>query len=121
MKAPRVVRRLIAILGVCALAACAHPVRISPQLDMARETSRLIDARVGYRITDAQRTQEVTTPGGGGDKISYVPYRDLEPGFYQTLASVFSAVFVVPEAEVEAFVREKQLRFVFTPAIRTSS
>lgn len=117
----RLLANLFAVGVACTLAACAHPVRISPQLDMARDASRLVDARVGYRITEAQRKQEVMTPGGGGDRVSYFPYRDLEPGFYQTLASVFSMVFVVPESDIDAFVRDKQLRFVFTPSIRTSS
>lgn len=103
------------------LVACAHPVTIAPQLDFQADRGQLVDKRVGYRITDVQRALEVTTPGGGGDDIAYYPYRDLESGLYETLASVFSVVHVVPDAGAEAFIVDKGLNFVFTPSFETDS
>jgi hypothetical protein len=103
------------------IAACAHPVKISPQLALAREESRMISARVGYRLTDAQRALQVTTPGGGGDKVSYFPYRDLEPGLYETLSTVFTEVYVIPSSNSGQFIADRKLRFVFTPEFQTES
>lgn len=114
-------RLLAALLLTLLFAGCSHPVKISPQLAMARADARLIDARVGYHITDVQRALQTTSDGGGGDKISYYPYRDLEPAFYETLSSVFAAVFVVPDTGSREFIADKQLRFVFKPEFETSS
>lgn len=104
-----------------ALAACAHPVSIRPALVMSVDRSVLIDKKVGYQITDAQRALQSTTPGGGGDKISYYLYKDLEPGLFDTLSSVFSAVYVVPEKGANEFIVDKGLSFVFTPEFQSDS
>lgn len=106
---------------VFALTACAHGVKISPQLTLASDPSRLVEKKVGYRITDAQRALQVTTPGGGGDKISYFLYRDLESGLFQTLSTVFSAVYVIPEASSQEFIVDKNISFVFTPVMESDS
>lgn len=108
-------------LGLLFLTACAHQVSIAPQLNLSRDSSALVEANVGYLITDAQRNEQVTTPGGGGDKISYNPYRDLESALYSTLASVFTGVFVVPDASAEGFIEANELRFVFMPVITSDS
>lgn len=104
-----------------ALAGCAHPVKITPDPIPATDRSRLIDKKVGYQITAAQRALRTTTPGGGGDKISYYLYRDLEPGLFDTLASVFGAVYVVPETGANEFIVAKALSFVFTPEFQSES
>lgn len=104
-----------------ALVACAHPVKISPQLTLTSDRSRLVDKKVGYRITDAQRALQVTSAGGGGDKISYYLYRDLESGLFDTLSSVFSAVYVIPDASSQQFIVDKNISFVFTPVIDSES
>ena len=70
---------LATLLLVAVLAGCAHPISLSP--DLARVTSATatkIDKKAGLSLADADRSREVTTPGGGGDKLSYFPYRDLE-------------------------------------------
>jgi hypothetical protein len=103
------------------LAACAHPVNIRPALVLSKDRSTLIDKKVGYQITDAQRALQSTTPGGGGDKISYFLYKDMEPGLFDTLSSVFSAVYVVPEKGANEFIVEKGLSFVFTPEFQSDS
>ena len=114
--------QLAAVAAIVLLAACSHPVKITPPtLTLVSDPAVRIDRAVGYLITDQQRAKQVTTRGGGGDKISYTPYRDLESGLYQTLASVFSAVYVVPGAGADAFVADKHLTFVFVPDIATES
>jgi hypothetical protein len=118
----RAITRLAAVAGIVWLSACSHPVKITPPaLTLASDPTVRIDRAVGYLITDQQRGMQVTSGGGGGDKISYTPYRDLESGLYQTLASVFSSVYVVPGAGADAFVADKHLIFVFVPEIATDS
>lgn len=80
------------------LTACAQPVNIKPAPIFTTDRCRLIDKKIGYQVTAVQRALQTTTPGGGGDKISYYLYRDLEPGLFDTLAPVFSTVYVVPES-----------------------
>lgn len=110
------------LAAVALLAACSHPVRIAPPpLTLYSDPSLKIDKAVGYHMTDAQRALQTTTRGGGGDKISYFPYRDLEGGLYQTLASVFSSVYVVPDANAQGFIADKHLTFVFVPELTTDS
>jgi len=116
------VSRWTAFTAVLLLAACSHPVKIAPPaLTLYSDPSLKIGKAVGYRITDQQRGLQATTKGGGGDKISYYPYRDLEGGLYQTLASVFSSVYVVPDANSQAFSADKHLTFVFVPEVTTDS
>lgn len=107
--------------GLLILTGCAHQVTIAPQLNLSRDSTALVEANVGYLITDAQRNEQVTTPGGGGDKISYNPYRDLESALYSTLASVFTGVFVVPDSSADRFMEANELRFVFVPVITSDS
>lgn len=116
-----VARAITGTVFALALVACAHPVKISPQLTLTSDRSRLVDKKVGYRITDAQRALQVTSAGGGGDKISYYLYRDLESGLFDTLSSVFSAVYVLPDASSQQFIVDKNISFVFTPVMDSES
>jgi hypothetical protein len=47
---------------------------------------------VGYYISEEQRAQEVITPGGGGDRVSYFSYRDRETALLLAIAAVTSTV-----------------------------
>lgn len=74
----RVFSSLLCALALVTLAGCAHPVSI--RSDVAYPKGQAANsASVGYYISDSNRSLEVTTPAGGGDKIRYFPYRDLEP------------------------------------------
>ena len=118
----RAALRLPAVAAVMLLAACSHPVKIAPPtLTLYSDPALKIGKAVGYHVTDQQRQLQATTKGGGGDKISYYPYRDLEGGLYQTLASVFSSVYVVPDANAQGFIADKHLTFVFVPEVTTES
>jgi len=35
---------------------------------------------------------DAATAGGGGDKVQYKPYKDMETGFYKMLSNVFAQV-----------------------------
>lgn len=86
-------RILFLTAALSILGGCAHPITISP--DPARlggnVAAEKIDGRlVYYFIEDIDK--EVITPGGGGDKVKYKPYKDLDTSVYKILSDVFSSV-----------------------------
>jgi len=97
---------------------CAHPINMSPDLAKLEPQGAVIEARVGYYLPDALRSEEVTTPGGGGDKVRYFPYRDLEPGFYKALSATFADVTKLNQP-MDA--RGSGVHLVITPTVKTTS
>lgn len=120
-------KRFLAIFGsvlACAfLFGCAHPITMNPDLATisAPTETKVIDKSVGYHIPDSLRNLEVTTAGGGGDKIRYFPYRDIETGFYKALSEVFSKVTRVVDPKDQAALRANGVSLLFTPEITTVS
>lgn len=113
----------VAVLLACvAMFGCAHPITMNPDMAAlnAAGTTR-IDRQVGYHISDASKALEVTTPGGGGDKVRYFPYRDIEPGFYKALSEVFSGVSKIQNPKDPAAVKASGVSLVITPEISTTS
>ncbi len=116
----RVFSSLLCALALLALAGCAHPVSI--RSDVAYPKGQAASsASVGYYISDSNRSLEVTTPAGGGDKIRYFPYRDLEPALLETLGSVFGKVYGLPEAGRDDYIKAHDITFVFEPLFTTGS
>jgi len=114
--------RLVAAAALVALlAACAHPISINAQETPARVEAQLIQKKVAYAVSDADRKKEVITPGGGGDRISYYPYRDLEKGMRDALRSVYQDVVVISSAADKAAVQESGAALIFKPEITTTS
>ncbi|RZS85650.1 hypothetical protein [Pigmentiphaga kullae] len=114
------IKRLGALAAVLVLAGCAHPISIAP--DVAKlapsESGRRIEARVAYHIPDSLQEKDVITAGGGGDKVQYKPYKDMEAAFYVMLGNVFAQVTktkAVPPAASE------NVSYVITPEILTAS
>ncbi|MBN9410335.1 MAG: hypothetical protein J0H69_14395 [Burkholderiales bacterium] len=109
----------ILLLVAATLAGCAHPITMNADLAKLEATAEAPIAKsVGYYLPDALRAVEVTTPGGGGDKVRYFPYRDLEPGFYKALSLAFTSVTKLAQP-MEA--GPKGVQLVITPEIRTTS
>jgi hypothetical protein len=114
--------RLTLILAFASLlGACAHPIVISPLETPVRSDDSFSSKKVAYVMTDADRSKEVTTEGGGGDKVKYFPYRDLEKAIRDTLRAVYSDVFVIKSPSDSAAIQEHDISFVFAPEISTSS
>jgi hypothetical protein len=103
------------------LTACAHPIGIGPVDTPARNDSGLNPKKVAYVMTDADRAKEVITPGGGGDRVSYFPYRDLEKSIRDALRAVYADVFVVKSATDAEAIKTFGASYVFTPEITTTS
>jgi hypothetical protein len=105
------------------LGGCAHPISMAPNLEMIKAAPEqpLLAKKVGYHISAASRTLEVTTPGGGGDKVRYFPYRDLEPGLYKALGTVFRDVTKIHNPGDSAEMQASGIHILITPEITTNS
>jgi hypothetical protein len=103
------------------LVACAHPISIEPAATPARDVATLVNKKVAYVMTDADRAKQVTTEGGGGDKVSYFPYRDLEKAIREALRAVYEDVMVMRSASDGNAVKEAGVAYVFAPEITTTS
>lgn len=111
----------LATLLVVTLTGCAHPVSLSSDVSkLMGSGANKIDRKVGLVMTDEQRRFEQTTPSGGGDKVSYLPYRDLESGLYVVLSENFAGVTRVAGVN-DPKVAADGLAFLVLPAIATTS
>ncbi|TDR79941.1 hypothetical protein [Paludibacterium purpuratum] len=116
-------RFLSAVLVLLAglLTGCAHPIMISPSNAMHPQSANPIGKNVAYVMSDADRSKEVITPGGGGDKISYYPYRDLEKAIRDALHVAYKDVTVVDKQGNLEVLKAHQVSYVFVPEITTTS
>ncbi len=104
------------------LAGCAHPFVITPPLDSIAATpgAHRIDKTVGFYVAPELRTAAVVTPGGGGDKVRYTPYKDTEAALYKMLNNVFTNVTILQTDDAAANAKAG-LSFVITPTLVTNS
>jgi hypothetical protein len=103
------------------LSACAHPIVISPDPATLTKPTERIDRNVGLVIPSADKSIQITSPGGGGDSVSYYPYKDLEFGVYSTLASVFSNVVPLNTVDEKLKISQQEIGMIFLPKIQTTS
>jgi hypothetical protein len=103
------------------LIGCAHPITMNPDLGVIKGNNNLISKSVGYHIPDSAKAVEVTTGGGGGDKVRYFPYRDLEPGFYKALTEVFAGVSKIQNPKDNLGISNSGISLLITPEIHTIS
>jgi hypothetical protein len=112
---------LLLLAGSATLFGCAHPLAIAPDLNsLAGSSTQKVDRGVGLFISESNRKLEVTTPGGGGDKVSYLPYRDLETGLFVALSESFTRVSRIT-GPADPKVAGDMLSFVVTPRLQTTS
>lgn len=112
-----------AMLAAAAIAVgCAHQINITPPLNTL-EVQNVVksDKTVGYYISAADRSKEVETPGGGGDKVKYFPYRESEPALKHVLSNLYGKVVEVPSLEDRQFIASNGIAYVFIPVIQTES
>ena len=115
-------RRWAVVLCALVLTACAHPISIAPDLSkLEAPASPPKQGTVGLYISPEDRARQITTPGGGGDKVSYFPYRDLESGIFKVLGNVYERVIVVSSpTDIEGLVKGG-VSVVARPQITTQS
>jgi len=104
------------------LGACAHPIGIAPKAEaLARPDFKPSSRSVAYVISQEDRDREVTTDGGGGDKVTYFPYRDMEAGFFHALTPLYSRVTLVRSRTDAATLEKNEVSLVFLPKLSTTS
>lgn len=112
-----------AVLGSALFAVgCAHQINITPPLNtLDGNNTAKINKTVGYYISPADRAKEVTTPGGGGDKVKYLPYPETEPALNKVLSNVYTTVVSVPSLEDKQFITKMNIAYIFVPTVETDS
>jgi hypothetical protein len=116
-------RAALILLAIAITGGCAHPMIIKPEMEglaVAPNADR-IAKNVGMYISASNREKEVTTPGGGGDKVTYRPYADIETGLYKILSDVFQNVEILQSAPNAGSPANASLAYVFEPEISTTS
>lgn len=116
--------RYLSLFLMLLCAACAHPISITPDLQaLTRDPGAVqIQKKVGYYIPAEARTKTVESAGGGGDKVSYTPYSDLDGALFRVLSNVFAGgVYVIKDPADTAYLQDKAISFVFRPTITTTS
>jgi hypothetical protein len=104
------------------LIGCAHKINLTPPLNtLALKGINPVGKNVGYYISPEDKAKEVVTPGGGGDKVKYTPYADLEPALKQALDNIFADVKPVESLENKAFLDDNGISYVFIPKFTTDS
>ncbi len=112
---------LSGLLLAAVISGCAHPISLaSNAAPLVGTGTGKLDKAVGLSVTDEDRTREVTGPGGGGDKIKYLPYRDLETGLYIALSEAFMRVSRINGIN-DPKVKSEGLNYIVTPRIATTS
>jgi len=117
----RVLRLFSMAVMAALLAACSHPITMITETAPPRAVAHLVPKKVAYVMTDAQREQQVVTPGGSGDRVSYYPYRDLEKSIRDALRAVYRDVVVLRTAGDAKANEAAGISLVFTPQIKTDS
>ena len=109
------------LLAISVMAGCAHPMIIKPEMEplAAAPHAERIQKNVGLYISAADMQKEVTTPGGGGDKVTYKPYADLQAGLYKVLGDVFADVSILQAPNAQS--AKGPLAYVIAPEIETTS
>jgi hypothetical protein len=117
-------QRLLASAALaCAvlLTGCAHPISLTSDVTRLMGSGLpKVDRKVGLVITDAQRILTVEGPGGGGDKVSFQPYKDMEPGLYVALSESFTNVVRVASPN-DPKIAAEGLSHLVVPVVSTTS
>ena len=72
---------------------CAHQMSIDPNLNAIQsfDPTKKINKKLGYYFVE-NKEKEVITAGGGGEKVRYKPYKDLEEGLKKVFNNTFRSV-----------------------------
>lgn len=119
----RFVKLVIAAIAFAIITGCAHPIVISPDVSKLERSANAqpIAKNVAYYISPEDRAKSVETAGGGGDRVSYFPYKDTETGFYKMLGNVFSGVTLLKSPTDADAISKHDIKFIITPEITTDS
>ena len=113
--------RVLAVSAFIFAGGCAHQINITPPLNTLDISVNKINKNVGYYIAPEDLAKQVTTPGGGGDKVKYFPYKESEPALNKILSNIFAKVHPLPSADDSQFISTNDISYIFIPKIETNS
>lgn len=114
--------RVIAISTFIFTIGCGHQINITPPLNtLDADGISKIEKNVGYYISPSDLSLEVTTPGGGGDKVKYFPYKESEPALNKILSNIFAKVYPLTSIDDKQFLLSNDISYVFIPKIESNS
>lgn len=117
----KLLTNLLFLFSVLALSGCAHQISLNPDTENLKVTERKSASVVGYYISEDNIKKQVKTPGGGGDKVSYKPYKDTEAALYTVLSNKFDNVYRLESLTDSEFLKSKNIKYIFVPTITTNS
>lgn len=111
------------MVTIIVLNGCSHKISLAPSLSELEDVKveNKINANVGYYVSNSMKNIEVITPGGGGDKVKYTPYKDTEAALNTMLSKKFKRVYSLKSLEDKNYINEKNIMYVFTTNIYTDS
>jgi len=116
------IKLYLSLLLVLLVTGCAHPIVMNPELSALRtENAKKSKATAGYYISPANKAIQVESKGGGGDFVTYFPYKDTEAALKTILSNKFSKVYSLNQLTNDPLVKTKNIKFIFTPTILTDS
>jgi hypothetical protein len=112
---------LFSLFAAFIITGCAHTIVISPDISKIErdKNAQPIQKNVGYYIV-GDREKEVVTPGGGGDKVTYKPYKDIEAGFHTMLTNVFKNVYAL-KSDKDVEISKNDLSYIIALEVTTNS
>lgn len=112
-----------ALTTLAVLSGCSHNIQLTPDLASLRDvqTGPVIDKNVAYFISQEDLLKQVTTPGGGGDKVTYKPYADTEAALNTVLSKMFTRVYSMNSIDDQQYISDKNISFIFVPKLLTNS
>jgi len=114
--------RLVILSTIVILtSSCAHEISISPDASDSYKNNKASSSHtVGYYFPPNAKNKIAITPGGGGDRVQYKPYKDLEPAFIEMLNNVFHSVTTL-ESKTDKNIAAKNIDYVMSLDITTNS
>lgn len=110
---------IIALIFTVLCTGCAHNIKITPEAVTPSATKS--KTPVGFYISAADKALKTTTPGGGGDKVSYQLAKDLEFGFFNVLNGKYETVKVLDKNQDIEKMKADGLRLAFEPKFSSTS
>lgn len=116
------IKLYLSLFLVLLVTGCAHPITMNPELSALRtENTAKSKVIAGYYLSPAAKAAQIETKGGGGDFVTYFPYKDTEAALKTILSNKFSKVYSLNHQTDDPLIKTKNIKFIFTPKITTDS
>lgn len=117
----RALRICFGLLLVFVLYGCAHQINMTADVSKLEPTAgtQSIPKSVGYYFVES-REKVVETASGGGDKVKYSPYKDIEGGIFKILSNAFKSALSIT-SDKDAVINKSDLGYLMALEVSTNS